>query len=1058
MRNLRFAALAAALIAAALWFQHESPEHPTAPSLESPSPTVFSSTPPTSHVCSSGSCSHEHAAPVTSRRIKSSPAQSGWQSALPGVTAQLGFRIGRSDEGHIVSRHRFDDGRIAIGMALPGGHDLHIVVRGNEWEGRALSKDGSNGFKLHGNEHEIHIEETEHEALICAVVGEDGLQSAGLPVPEAGNGEPGEDPLPEPESIVVPTLNSRLGANGVLYLDFDGETVTGTQWNSSYNGGAPIVAAEAALTETQIERVWAGIAEDYRPFNLNVTTDRSVFESYPVNRRAMLIFSPTIEWYTTSGGVGGVAYVDIFGSSSFDYPGWVFTAALSNNASNCHEAGSHEAGHILGLRHDATSTQDYYAGHGSGATSWGPIMGVAYSRTVSQFSIGEYNDANNSEDDLAIITKAYNGLGYMADDHANTTGGATPVNESGVDAIDAEGLIETNTDVDVFSFQTSGGAVVINANNGSVDPNLDIRMRLLNSSGAEVAVADSLSTLDATLSTTLSSGLHYLEVTGTGTGNPSTGYSDYGSLGGYTLSGSVPRVLVLAADILSPSSPQVSLPEGTGLYLDGLTSGASPVWEVVTSPPGGSAQLSSPGSDATRVTFTQPGLYRLRLSVTAGPEQESDEIEVSVEPAGATPAFAARAPGINLGPSRSVYNNRTTLAPVVSDDGLPGPPSYEWQVLSGDGQLSNPSIANPEITFATASTTTLRLSVSDGDHRTFGEVDLTAVFFSSVLIAEDADARVAMADSSTFAANWKAIAYDDSAWTSGGLGAGYDLTKGNSARRIFLPLIGTLDLESAMAGSYAGCLMRIPFEVGDPQEVLSLMLRMKFDDGFVAYLNGVEIARMNAPAGSPAWNTLAPTDRFDEEALSAVGFPIDLSSVPLVAGTNVLAIHGMNFDSQPIKGNSGDPSFLLVPSLEGIETQLPESPFLTAVSLVADPEMRDEQDDADGDGRSNLYEHAAGTDLNSPDGNYPMVGPADPSVIGITLPENPPSDVRYLLEYNETLGGMWTEMSRREGDGTWQGTAPAMSSPAPGSREFIEFPCPTSGRGFFRLRFERIQP
>ncbi len=64
------------------------------------------------------------------------------------------------------------------------------------------------------------------------------------------------------------------------------------------------------------------VAEDYRPFDVNVTTDRAVFDSYPLNRRAMLVLTPSNEWY---GSAGGVAYVDVYGSSSFDAPGWVFT-------------------------------------------------------------------------------------------------------------------------------------------------------------------------------------------------------------------------------------------------------------------------------------------------------------------------------------------------------------------------------------------------------------------------------------------------------------------------------------------------------------------------------------------------------------------------------------------------------------------------------------------------------------------------------------------------------------------------------------------------------------
>ena len=154
------------------------------------------------------------------------------------------------------------------------------------------------------------------------------------------------------------------------------------------------------------------ISEDYRPFNVNVTTDRSVYNSYRTDRKTMIIFTPNNEWY---GAAGGVAYVDIFGNQFFDEPGWVFTDQLLYNnvphAPWAAEAGAHEAGHVVGLSHDGTGSADYYEGHGSGATSWGPIMGASYQVAVSQWSRGEYSGANNTEDDLAIIASSRNGLG-----------------------------------------------------------------------------------------------------------------------------------------------------------------------------------------------------------------------------------------------------------------------------------------------------------------------------------------------------------------------------------------------------------------------------------------------------------------------------------------------------------------------------------------------------------------------------------------------------------------------------------------------------------------------
>ncbi|MEX0642187.1 MAG: lamin tail domain-containing protein, partial [Pirellulales bacterium] len=76
----------------------------------------------------------------------------------------------------------------------------------------------------------------------------------------------------------------------------------------------------------------------------------------------------------------------------------------------------------------------------------------------------------------------------------------------------------------------------------------------------------------------------------------------------------------------------------------------------------------------------------------------------------------------------------------------------------------------------------------------------------------------------------------------------------------FASLVQT-SLQSQMYQQRTGAYLRIPFTVSAPPTADSLELRMKYDDGFVAYLNGVEIARSNVAAGTPAWNAVASSDR-----------------------------------------------------------------------------------------------------------------------------------------------------------------------------------------------------
>ena len=89
-------------------------------------------------------------------------------------------------------------------------------------------------------------------------------------------------------------------------------------------------------------------------------------------------------------------------------------------------------------------------------------------------------------------------------------------------------------------------------------------------------------------------------------------------------------------------------------------------------------------------------------------------------------------------------------------------------------------------------------------------------------------------------------------------------------------------------------LLRFPFTVANPATITTLTMLMQYDDGFVAYLNGVEIGRRNVPAGALNYNSVASTDRANNTVL--VGESLDLTGYKnfLVTGANVLAIHGLN--------------------------------------------------------------------------------------------------------------------------------------------------------------------
>jgi len=345
-----------------------------------------------------------------------------------------------------------------------------------------------------------------------------------------------------PSTSDVYRLQSLAGATAVAYLDFDGEVSTTTYWN----GGNTINAQAGNFTETEIINIFNLVSEDYRPFRVNITTDLAVFNAAPVNRRMRCIFTPND---IAAPGAGGVAYLRSF-SWNNDTPCWVF----NSGSKAAGEAASHELGHAFGLAHDGRTNpaQDYYTGAGI----WAPIMGVGYSKGLVQWSKGEYPNASKTEDDVAIIANSTNGFGYKADEDGGTTATskALVIASTGtVTAAQNYGIITTRTDVDVYSFTTSGGPVTLTTTPAATYANLDIVLTLINSSGTTVATANPtaaaagsqsgtnpLTGLSATINTTLAAGTYYLQVDGTGQGDLATGYSDYSSIGEYRISGTVP--------------------------------------------------------------------------------------------------------------------------------------------------------------------------------------------------------------------------------------------------------------------------------------------------------------------------------------------------------------------------------------------------------------------------------------------------------------------------------------------------------------------------------------
>ncbi len=369
-------------------------------------------------------------------------------------------------------------------------------------------------------------------------------------------------PVPPHQDGII-SLQSLPGAPGVVYLDYRGGRTEGEGWGT-------FDFAKPNVSNAQIKDVWKRVAEDFLPFTINVTTDIKVYENAPANSRARCIVTPTT---TAAPGAGGVAFINSWGGGVC----WAFYSAGKSAA----EVISHEVGHTLGLGHDGRITPDegYFGGHGNGATGWAPIMGVGYYKPVSQWSKGEYTSANNTQNDLNIISgKA--GAGYRADDTGNALATSRYLEAYPGNTVSQEGVIERAADTDAFQFTTTGGAVSLQANpvNGEW-ANLAISATLANSAGTVIASNNPQNQLNAAITTSVPSGTYTFQVTGAGRNDPaSDGFSDYASLGYYSITGTVAGIRLPSRFAINESSPNGTTvgtvtPSGAGTLSYTIVSG-----------------------------------------------------------------------------------------------------------------------------------------------------------------------------------------------------------------------------------------------------------------------------------------------------------------------------------------------------------------------------------------------------------------------------------------------------------------------------------------------------
>lgn len=152
--------------------------------------------------------------------------------------------------------------------------------------------------------------------------------------------------------------------------------------------------------------------------------------------------------------------------------------------------------------------------------------------------------------------------------------------------------------------------------------------------------------------------------------------------------------------------------------------------------------------------------------------------------------------------------------------------------------------------------------------------------------------------------SWTARTFNDSAWPiSGTASVGYENSPENYAGLFSTALpLGTTT-----------AYLRIPFNVASVGAIDTMTLKMKYDDGFIAYINGVQVAEVNAP-DTPAYNSVATAGHADSAAVIFENFDVSSGIRHLVQGTNLLAIHALNLS------NSSD--MLIIPEIVTQGSQL----------------------------------------------------------------------------------------------------------------------------------------
>jgi hypothetical protein len=355
----------------------------------------------------------------------------------------------------------------------------------------------------------------------------------------------------------LPLLDSNPGAPATIYLDFTGNFESDWFYLDRgrevhfQNVETPIFNTDRSPDsfgtdeQAQIREIWSRVAEDFAPFNVNVST--AYYGSFDNGKALHVVIGGSgDDWLHQD--VGGYASIGSFSDSApnvvfvFDEPAWAIDGVTEGDGKPFDTAAwiantiSHEAGHAFKLRHQSlysasgTKLDDYHPG----TAGWAPIMGSGRSTARTTWEAGPTDlGPNTLQFDMDVIASSANGFGFKADDHGSATFTASSLTTRlAVGPLTGKGIVNNSRDVDAFKFATQGGTLQITVDAAQVGPNLIPVAELWSAKGL-VARANAGGLTQSIINASVPTGTYYVMV---------KGFGDYGGVGQYTVSVSLPQV------------------------------------------------------------------------------------------------------------------------------------------------------------------------------------------------------------------------------------------------------------------------------------------------------------------------------------------------------------------------------------------------------------------------------------------------------------------------------------------------------------------------------------